>query len=332
MTNLKTGPTLGVSIYSFTNEWQQRLYTLDQMIEKVAELGLGPGVEVVGFQSFRSYPDVTDAFASHFRDLLEHHGLVPTCLSANIDMGRLADRVMTEEEILAYIQRQLVTANKLGFPVMRVQTFAGPKILEKVAPLAERARVQVACELHSPLTPDNPEVVHLRECFDRVGSEYLGFIPDFSCTMTAVPDGYWANLRRAGAPEGLIDAAKEIWISNNPIPQKFGALAEAGRRFEANPSVSGQLNLAMTMFAHMPVENWSEILPYARHIHGKFYEVDASGNEPSIPYPDLMALLKQKGYQGTISAEWEGQAFTEEPVGIQQVQAWHSMCERLLAN
>ena len=49
------GPILGVTLFSFTNEWQQQLYTLDEMIAKVAESGLGPGIEVVGFQSFRSY-------------------------------------------------------------------------------------------------------------------------------------------------------------------------------------------------------------------------------------------------------------------------------------
>jgi hypothetical protein len=59
--------------------------------------------------------------------------------------------------------------------------------------------------------------------------------------------------------------------------------------------------------------------------------VTADGVEPSIPYGELMALLKREGYQGTISAEWEGQAFTEEPIGFQQVAGWHAMCKRLLA-
>ena len=163
------GPILGTTIYSFTNDWQLRLYTLDQLIAKVAELSLGPAVEVVGFQSFRGYPDVTDEFASHFRGLFEKHGLMPSCLGANCDVGRRRDRLMNTEEILDYLQRQLVTAQKLGFPVMRIQAFVGPKVFEKLAPLAEKAGVHVACELHSPLSINNPEVVALRECYDRVG-------------------------------------------------------------------------------------------------------------------------------------------------------------------
>ena len=326
----KKGPILGASLYSFTNEWQQRIYNLDQMIEKVAELGLGPGVEVVGFQSFRDYPDVTDETASHFRDLLDRYELIPSCLGANVDIGRRRDRLMTLEETLSYIERQIVSAKKLGFPVMRIQAFVRPAIMEKILPIAEKAEVHVACDLHSPLTVDNSEVVALRESYDRISSPYLGFIPDFSCTMNHPPEGYWASLRHAGAAEGLIEAAKGIWKTDELTPAKVAALAEAGARFGFDPDLAGLLNQAITMFGHMPVEDWTELLPYARHIHGKFYEVNESGRETSIPYPALMALLRKVGYQGTISAEWEGQTFTEEPIGIQQVRAWHTMCERLL--
>ncbi|HTX78353.1 MAG TPA: TIM barrel protein [Longilinea sp.] len=324
-------PILGTTLYSFTNEWQQRLYTLDQMVEKVAELKLGPAVEVVGFQSFRTYPDVTDEFARHFRDLLDKHSLIPSCLGANLDFGRRKDRLMTDEEKLAYIQRQLVTANKLGYPVMRIQNSAGPKVFEALEPLARRAKVHVACELHSPLSVDNPEVVELRTTFDRIGSEYLGFIPDFSTSMTSVPEVYWSDLREVGASEELIEAAKTIWNSNQSNGEKFGDLAEAAAHYGANPAVGGQLNMAMTMFGRMPVDGWRELLPYARHIHGKFYHVDETGKEPSIPYPDLIKLLKDTGYQGTISAEWEGHAFTDRPIGFEEVSAWRTMCDRLLA-
>jgi hypothetical protein len=129
----------------------------------------------------------------------------------------------------------------------------------------------------------------------------------------------------------LIDTIQDIWITDKPAAEKFAALAEVKARFAVPAHLTGLLNRSMTMFAHMPVEDWREVLPYTRHIHGKFYEVDASGFEPSIPYPELMALLKKEGYHGSISAEWEGQAFSEETIGFEQVTAWRSMCSRLLA-
>ena len=227
-------PVLGTTLFSFTNEWLQRMYTFDGLLEKVAELKLAP-VEVVGFQSIRGFPDVSDEFAHHFRDLLDRYELIPSCLGANCDIGRRRDRLMTEEEILAYVGRQITSAKKLGFPVMRIQIFIGPQIFEKILPLAEKAGVHVACELHSPLGVDHPDVVAMRECFDRIGSEFIGFIPDFSSTMTRPPNSYWDELRSAGASEGLIEAAQEIWSTDKPNPEKYAALAEAGTRFGRRP-------------------------------------------------------------------------------------------------
>lgn len=324
------GPVLGTTLYSFTNEWQRRAYTLEQLVEKIAKSGLGPAVEAVGFQSFRTYPDISDEFAKHFRNLLERNGLFPSCLGANLDFGRRRDRLMTDEEKIIYIQRQIDSAVKLGFPVMRIQTSAGTDILGKILPLLERAKLHLGFELHSPLSTDNPEVIEFREVFDKFQSAALGFIPDFSTTMTSIPEVNWENMRDAGAEEALIDAAKAIWITNNPIPAKFKALAEAGATFNVSPELMGKMNTNMTMFGHMPVDGWKEILLYVRHIHGKFYHVNEEGIEPSIPYPALMALLKNSGYSGTISAEWEGHAYTTDPIGFQEVEAWRKMCNRLL--
>lgn len=325
------GPTLGVTLFSFTNEWQQQLFTLESMIAKVAEMGLGPGIEVVGFQSFRSYPDIPDVEARQFRNLLDQYELIPTCLGANIDIGRRRDRLMTADEILDTVKRQLISAKKLGFPIVRVPPSAGELTLENLLSLAEQYQIQLAVELHSPLSVDNPVVVKLLEMYEKLQSPFLGFIPDFSTSMTSVPEGHWRNLRKAGAPEVLIDEAKQIWVTDDAIPAKFGALADACRRFNATPEVVGQINMTMTMFGHMPVERWCEILPYVSHVHGKYYEVNSDGIEPSIPYRDLMHLLRREGYIGTISAEWEGQAHTEEPIGFHQVAAWHAMCSKFLS-
>jgi hypothetical protein len=324
------GLILGTTLFSFTNEWQQRLYDLDGMIARVAELGLGPAVEVVGFQSFRGFPNVTDEFAGHFRALLDRYELIPSCLGANLDVGIRKNHLMTPAETLEYVERQIMAARKLGFPVIRIQAFARPDVLEKIAPIAEKAGVHVASELHSPLTVDNPEVVELLEFYRRIQSSALGFIPDFSCTMNSVPEGFWNGLRHMGAPEALIVSAGEIWKSTAPTPVKFGRLQDACRAVYASPAVSSQVNMAMTMFGHMSVDDWREILPYTRHIHGKFYEVNQDGIEPYIPYPKLLRLLKEVRFSGTISAEWEGQAFVEDTIGFEQVQAWHAMCKRLL--
>jgi hypothetical protein len=327
----KSGIKLGVTLYSFTNEWLLRLYDLDSLVARVAELGLGPAVEVVGFQSFRTYPDVTPEFASYFRNLLDRFELEPNCLGANVDLGIRKDRLMTIDEAVDYIRHQIVTAQKLGFSVVRSQTYPSTEELDRIIPIAEKAGVHVASEIHSPLNLDHPVLAKLIEYYQKIQSPALGFIPDFSATMAAPPEIYWENLRQLGAGEGLIEAVKAIWKTSVPAFEKFKALADAGQEFEASPAVTSVMNNAISMFGHMPVDDWRVLMPYVRHIHGKFYGVTSDGVEPSVPYPKLMALLKDVGYAGTISAEWEGHAFTEVPIGFDQVQAWRSMCEGLLA-
>jgi sugar phosphate isomerase/epimerase len=323
---------LGVTLFSFINEWQQRRFTLEQLVAKVAELELGPGIEAVGFQSFRDFPRISDAFAERWRELLARYSLTPTCLGGDIDIGRVRGRVMSQGEMASEVELQIEAARKLGFPVLRVQEFVGPEVLMRVVPAAERADVQVVCELYAPLTPSSPEVVRLRECFDRANSPYLGFMPDFSCSMVAVPAGHWDNLRRAGAPELLIEQIATIWRSDETADAKYLAVAEVGAQFGADARLMGAINPTVTLFGHMPVDAWREILPYVRHIHGKFYAIDEQGHEPSVPYPQLMTMLKETGYSSSISAEWGGSMFTEESISFQQAKAWHTMCTDLLAD
>ena len=55
MTALGT-PIQGVTLYSFTRAFHGREYDLEGLIRKVAAEGYGPGLEIIGFSSFRGFP------------------------------------------------------------------------------------------------------------------------------------------------------------------------------------------------------------------------------------------------------------------------------------
>jgi len=323
---------LGVTVYSYTNEYQKGELSFEQLVEKVGGFGPGTAIEMVGFQSIRGFPDVPDEFVRGFRNLVERYELIPACLGANVDYGRRRDRLMSMEEVIDYTERQMVSARKLGFPVLRIQTSAGPQAIEKMAPVAERLGIHIACELHSPMAFDHPEVVALKELYDRLGSPNLGFIPDFSTSMVAIPEVFWQRMRRNGIPEEALQELGRVWLSDKSGYEKFAAVQEIIARNQIEPRYAGSLLTSISMFGRMPVDGWKTLLPYARHIHGKFYEVDEQGREQAIPYPEIMALLKQEGYAGTISAEWEGHAFTAESLAGEQVERWMKMCRNLLAD
>ena len=84
MTNAN-GPQVGVTLYSFTNEWLTRQFELDTLMAEVARRGMGPNIEIIGFQSFREFPDVSDDYAAKFKDLVAETGLNPVSCAINSD-------------------------------------------------------------------------------------------------------------------------------------------------------------------------------------------------------------------------------------------------------
>jgi L-ribulose-5-phosphate 3-epimerase len=52
----------------------------------------------------------------------------------------------------------------------------------------------------------------------------------------------------------------------------------------------------------------------ALHVHAKFMEVDAQGNEPNIEYGRIFPLLRKVGYEGYVSVEYEGKEAEESAV------------------
>lgn len=47
-------------------------------------------------------------------------------------------------------------------------------------------------------------------------------------------------------------------------------------------------------------------MPFVKHVHGKFFGIDANGEEPSVPVRQLVRQLVENGYSGAISSEYEG--------------------------
>jgi sugar phosphate isomerase/epimerase len=323
-------PKLGITLFSLTLEMRKPDYSLGGMIRGVAELDLGPGLELVGFQSIRGWPNVTDRFVSDFRSLLDECELVPTALSMNLDLARRRDRRMTEDEALEYLERQMEAAKRLGFPIGKSAILSTPSFVEGLARIAERLDMQFGVEVHSPESVDSPHVAQLRELFETVGSPQLGFVPDFSSSMHDVPPSLVRAHRGSGMPEELIDLVAEVWHSDSSMPEKFARFAEESKALGAAPGDVGKLNMVLTMHGRMDPQRWAELMPRVVHVHGKFYWIDEAGNEPSIDHQTIMRVLVEAGYRGSISSEWEGHAYTDAASGYDMCRDHQDLCRRLL--
>ena len=82
----KSSIKLAVSVYSFTNEYYTRKYSLEDCIQKVSEIG-ADGIEIVSTQHIPGYPNPDDEFIAHFNYLLDKYELEPACYSLYIDLG-----------------------------------------------------------------------------------------------------------------------------------------------------------------------------------------------------------------------------------------------------
>jgi sugar phosphate isomerase/epimerase len=320
---------LGTTLFSLTLEWLSRRYTLDDLLGAVQRHGIGPGLEVVGFQSIRGFPHISDEAAREWRDRFDKYELAPTCLGANVDLAIRRDRLLTVDETVEYLAVQLAAAQKLGFPVLRVQMSAKPEVIRRLVPMAERADVKLGMELHSPFANDHPAVMALRELYDELDSPALGYIPDFGTTMRDIPPGLLETFRREGMQEPLIALIREVWHSEAPTPNKFEQLQSRAKTLGATPHQLSRLNMTFSMFSKRPPQQWTELMPRVVHVHGKFYGFDANGDEPSIDYAALLRVLRDADYQGFMSSEWEGHAYTDESSGFDMVAQHQALCRRL---
>ena len=328
-------PQLGITLFSLTAEYKAGKYTFEELLEKTASEGVGPGVEFVGFQSIRTFPYVTDDYAKRLRGLFDDLGLIPTCLDANVDIGRRRDRHMTDEETAEYLRVQMVAAQQLGFPMIRIQFGAKSGAIRLMAPIAEQMNIKLGMEIHAPHTVDHPTVLALRELYEEIDSPYLGFIPDFGSSARAVPAGAVALQRRLGVPEETITKILETRAQvGRGEREAFAARRELMAELEAEGASGDALQLAwrsLTLWGLQPPEKWAEIMPRVLHIHAKFFGIDENGEEPSIDYATIMRVIREANYTGTISSEWEGANWTPEPDGFAMVKAHHAMMNRYLA-
>jgi len=327
-------PRLGVTLYSFTPHFHAGRYTFEDLIVQAAERGLGPGLEVIGFQSFRNFPRISHDLEQRFLRLVEEHGWELSCLDANVDVAVRADRLLDDDEIVEYVQAQLETAGRLGFPVLRLQNAASPAVMERLLPAAERLDVKLGMEIHAPETVRSPWVLALRELYARLDSPYLGFIPDFGASTTGISPSVFETFRSKGVSEELLDEIAKRWDELGE--REFEAHEEIGNFIALAHSMgAGDHAVNLAVFAvgihgHQDPQAWQEILPDVVHVHGKFFDIGDGGRDPVVPVEGLIAVLVEGGYTGYISSEYEGWHWNTSSDPFEMVARQQALCRAVL--
>ncbi|WP_226017938.1 sugar phosphate isomerase/epimerase [Novosphingobium sp. FKTRR1] len=317
------------TLYAYTNEYISRQYGFEDLLREVARRGQGPGVEVVGFQSIRGFPDVDDAFAERFRELIAELGLRPTSLAINSDRFLKPGQPVADDVLAEYHRRQMRAAVKLGFPILRYQFATPPSLVRELAPYAEDLGLKLGLEVHAPAHAHHPLVLAYREVYEQVNSPALGWIPDFGGTAERLPQSFLDASRARGVPEGLIALLLEIWPEPGESHVRAGKLREIATRDGHASEHIQAVSLIFFILAKNDPRGWSELVDRTIHIHGKFYGVDADGREEAIDYDTILPIFRDGGFSGTICSEWEGHAYMVADA-FDKVAAHQAMCRRIL--
>ncbi|WP_315110706.1 sugar phosphate isomerase/epimerase [Clostridium intestinale] len=321
MSNIK----LGVTIFSFTDKYCKGIFTLEDCIRTAKELG-AEGYEIVGSQMLRSYPYVSDKSLGEIKAINSYYDIEASCYGANMDRGMRADRNLTEDEMLSRAINDLKTANKLGCKVMREQFLMSPNAMRRLAPYAEEYDVKVGIEIHNPEIPSSPIMQEYLEVFEKSGSKHIGFIPDFGCFATKPNKPHWERALSQGAPLELLEMSRDLRLQGVPMREAAEKLQKAGANGPTMAAFNGMYGFVQ--FSNKPdYEGLKKIMPYCFEMHGKFHYVGEDLKEASIPYEELLPIIKEAGFNGYIMSEYEQEGPYD---AVEQVKRHLNMEKKIL--
>ena len=316
----------GVSLYSFQEEYFLRKMSLEDLLATTTRLGI-QGVEIIGDQMIPGYPNISDSFYDLWHAWLEKYKLTPTCLDMFLDWNKYKGRVMTDDEKVQSVLKDIQSANRLGCTVIRVITHTEPKILERLAPYAEKYNVRLGVEIHSPFHFDHEYEQSLLAMYQKVQSPYLGFVPDMGIFVKSFPRVISERWVRDGANPEIVRFIVEAF--NN---HAMDHIEEDVKKMGATPEDVGRA-IGATRFIYTNPRRMLDFMPYIFHIHAKFYEMLPEYREYSIPYEDIIPVLIEGGYLGYLSSEYEGNRHIQDAFEVdstEQVRRQHVMFKHLL--
>jgi len=190
--------------------------------------------------------------------------------------------------------------------------------------------------------PRMADLFHVKELIESLGMELVNFSQytedeysaDYRCTEEDKVDQVKESILYAhilGAPMTRLTPFVNVEPSKNKVlekclplaekynvklcveihsPQKPDRFLEVMRDFDSE--YLGLVPDFSTWYyaGGLSLDSFRECLPYTIHVHGKAHEIiDEDGDEPNIPYKDLMTILRDNHYTGSIVAEYEPKAF-----------------------
>jgi sugar phosphate isomerase/epimerase len=274
------------------------------------------------------FPDPGDAFFAQWHEWMQQYGRTPVCHDMFLDWNMYKGRNMTEDEMVDSVVRDIKFANKLGCTVIRVIHNVTLPVLERSVPYAEEYNMRLGIEIHAPHHFEEDWFKQREDLMARLGSAYLGWIPDMGIFTRRFPRVTSERLVRNGAHRHIVDYVIQKFDNHNALDN----IADEVERMGANDHDREMARYARFQIYENP-RRLLEIMPRIFHIHAKFYEMLEDYTEYSIAYDEVIPVLIEGGYNGYLSSEYEGNRHiqdVQEVDSVEQVRRQQEMFKRLL--
>jgi sugar phosphate isomerase/epimerase len=213
------------------------------------------------------------------------------------------------------IIKDLKFANRLGCKVMRIIVSTTPELMRRAAPFAEKYDVKMGIEVHSPWHINNAWMTKHYEVMEETGSTHLGFIPDMGIFTKKLPRVMIDKMIRQGADEKIAEFVCKQYEAG--VMQEY-IIAEV-KQMSNKP-----MDIALAeQTRHNIYSNPKSLLQFMDkifHIHAKFYEMQEDYSEFSIPYAEIIKVLKEGGFNGYLSSEYEGNRHIQDIMEVDSVE------------
>lgn len=288
-----SGFKYGVSLYSYTGD-MYTLMTLEDAMAEIADVG-ATGIEILSEGNIPGYPNPTAEWIDTWHSLLEKYSLEATNYGSWIDSRMWLDRDLTVEEGHQALARDVRLAAELGFKTVRpkIGVVSLDLIPHPIWDEAVERTLDLAAEKDIIICPEIHSPTPIKH---KVVDDYLSFIEKTGTEHFGL----------------LIDTG--IFMTESVIDKLDG--------------VNSEEDIPVPLRAlKVPAADMIDIMKHIVFIQAKFYDIDENLVDQHVPWPDIFRVLKDHGYTGYLSSEYEGR---REPYrGSMMVRRQHALFHEL---
>ena len=248
------------------------------------------GVEILANSHIDSYPELSEEYIEKWQSLCTKYQIEPAEYGHWIDTRLYKSRDMNMEEARRVLLNDFKIAKQLGFKILRTKMGV---INGELAPVENWREIikSVLPEAEEYGVIMCPEIHLTTVLADKFVSDYVEFI------------------EQTGTKNFGLNIDLSVFQNRFDVP---GVLV-------FNPDCK-----------HSQPEEIIPLLPYVKCIHAKFNKMDDDFNELTIPYPEILGILKEHDWSGYLLSEYEGEKKDVPGFVSQELRKQHVMMKRIL--